>query len=136
LRAARRPFHHAAMIALLLTPAVLSSLVLAAHFLRRGQMLLFTLCMAMCWLSVVRKPWARRVWQALLGLGALTWLSTLASIARVRLHEHQPVLRTVIILSSVAAFTLLAALLLEHRRAYAHFDPAHGEPPVDAPPEA
>jgi hypothetical protein len=118
------------MLALLLTPAVLSSLVLAAHFLRRGQLLPFVLCFSITALAFVREPWARRVWQGFLGIGVLVWLGTLSSVARTRMQEGEPWLRPAIILGSVAAFTLLAALLLEHRRVYARFQGRGGAPPA------
>jgi glucose-6-phosphate-specific signal transduction histidine kinase len=116
------------VLALLLTPAVLSSLVLAAHFLRRGQLLPCACCVALVALAFVHRPWARRVWQGFLGLGVLVWLQTLSSVARTRLEHGEPWLRPALILGGVAAFTLLAAVLLEHRRVYARYHP------VDAPP--
>ncbi len=120
--------HAARLVALLLTPAVLASLVLAAHFLRRGELLPCAACLALAALAFVRRPWARRVWQAFLGLGTLVWLVTLSSLVRVRIHDGEPWVRPTIILGSVAAFTLVAAGLLEHRRAYAYY-----RAPTEAP---
>ena len=121
------------MLAMLLTPAVLATLVLAAHFLRRGQMLPFVVCVAMSGLAFVRQGWARRVWQGFLGIAVLVWLGTLAAIVRQRLHDGEAWRRPVVILGAVAAFTLVSALLLEHRRAYAHYD---GAGPAAPPPGA
>ena len=118
------------MLALLMTPAVLSSLVLAAHFLRRGQLLPFVFCFSMTALAFVRQPWARRIWQGFLGIGVLIWLGTLSRVARLRMDEHEPWLRPALILGCVAAFTLLAALLLEHRRVYARFQGRGEAPPA------
>jgi glucose-6-phosphate-specific signal transduction histidine kinase len=113
--------HHPTVLALLLTPAVLASLALAAHFLRRGQLLPCAVCVALVALAFVRRPWSRRVWQGLLGIGSLMWLATLSAIARQRIHDGESWTRTAVILGAVAGFTLVAAALLEHPRVYAHF---------------
>ena len=116
------------MLALLLAPAVLSSLVLAAHFLRRGQVLPFIACFAMAAFPAVRLPWVRRVWQGVLGLGVLVWLQALSQIARTRIEAGESWQRPAFILGGVAAFTVLSALLLEHRRVYAAYQGGGGAP--------
>ena len=124
----------APMFALLLTPAVLSSLVLAAHFLRRGQVLPFVFCFAAVAFAFVRQPWARRVWQGFLGIGVLVWVGALASVVRERMHDGQHWHRPALILGGVAAFTLIAALLLEHRRVYDRYDRSRDAAAAGAPP--
>ncbi len=101
-----------AMLALRLTPALLAALVLAAHFLRRGQFLPFVLCLAAAVLVFVRRPWVPRALQAFLALGAVLWLVTLAGMVRERMHSGEPWVRLVAILGGVAAFTLVAAAVV------------------------
>ncbi len=59
--------------AALLLPAV-SLLLLGAHFWRAGLVALAAACVAMTGLLAVRNPWASRVLQAVLALGAIEWL--------------------------------------------------------------
>lgn len=111
------------MTALLLTPVVLSTLVLAAHFLRGGHVAVVLLVLLTLPLLLVRRPWARRVVQAVLVLGALEWVRTLVSLVQLRAMLGQPWTRMAVILGSVALVTLLSALLLETRRVRARYAP-------------
>ncbi len=106
----------ARMLALTLTPAVLSALVLAAHFLRRGQIVLCALCLAAAALAFVRRPWAPRTLQVFLLLGVLEWARTLAALLQERRALGEPVGRLVIIMGPVIAVALLGAALAGTRR--------------------
>lgn len=106
----------ARMMALTLTPAVLSALVLAAHFLRSGQLVACALCLAAASLAFVRRPWAPRVLQAFLLLGVLEWARTLVALLGERRALGQPTGRLVIIIGSVIAVALLGAVLAGSRR--------------------
>lgn len=121
----------------LLFPSGLSALVLGAHFLRRGQVLLTMLCLGLVVLLYVRRPWARRVVQVALVAGAVEWLFTLALLVAERRASGEPWLRLVIILGAVGAVALGSALLLSTPRAARHFggtrDPdASAGPPAGA----
>jgi len=98
------------MTALLLTPVVLSLLVLAAHFFRHGHVALVLLTFVLMGLLAVRRAWAGRVVQGALVLGAAEWGRTLYTLAEARAVMGQPATRMVIILGAVAFFTLLSAL--------------------------
>lgn len=119
------------MLALMLTPAVLSLLVLAAHFLRRGQMVpcVATLAMLVVLLAV-RRPWVPRVTQVVLVAGALRWAWTLAGFVRQRAAEGEPAGRLVAILGAVIAINLLAALLLGLRRVTRRYAGAASQAPA------
>lgn len=93
-------------------PAILSFLVLGAHLLRSGLVLLVPLPLLFIFLLIPKAPWAVRSCQALLGLGALEWLRTLAMRVIERNGAGEPYLRLVLILGFVAAFTAGSALLL------------------------
>jgi hypothetical protein len=93
---------------LLLTPVILSLLLLAAHFWRAGLVPLALTCALLPLLLLVRRPWLPRLMQLVLVLGALEWLRTLYMLAAERLAFGQPVLRMAIILGSVAVVTVLS----------------------------
>ena len=102
------------LVARLILP-FLALLLLAAHFYRADLMPLAVLSAALTLLLAVPRPWAARTLQVALVLGALEWLRTLAALAAMRVALGQPYLRLVLILGAVAAFTLIAAWVLQHR---------------------
>src|SRR5512140_2245025 len=96
---------------LLLLPAALAALVLAAHFLRAGNPVLMLAALALIALMFVRRAWAARVIQLGLVLGTLEWVSTLVLLVSVRRHTGQPFTRMAIILGTVAAVTATSTVL-------------------------
>ena len=93
-------------------PTLLSFLVLAAHFLRAGNLLLVLGALAAPVLLLIRRRVALRGVQFLLFLAALVWLGTIpGSMANAR---HPPVAAA--ILGTVAALALVSAVLLNHPR--------------------
>jgi hypothetical protein len=101
---------------LLLVPAGLSALVLGAHFLRRGDLALVVVCLALLGGLFVRRLWAARLVQLALIAGALEWLRTLAQLLPARRAAGEPWVRLVAILGGVALLALLGAALFETRR--------------------
>jgi len=93
-------------------PALLAFLVLGAHFMRSGTVLLVPLPLLLIILLVPKAPWAVRTCQAALGLGALEWLRTLVMRVLERSALGEPYLRLIVILGAVALFTAGSALLL------------------------
>ena len=116
------------MNALLFTPVVLSALVLAAHFLRRGEWLPMLASLGIIALLFARRSWARRVIQLALLAGALEWARTLAGFVAERRATGEPWLRMAIILGAVIAVSLAGVAALEARRIRERFsanrDPA------------
>ena len=94
---------------------VLSLLVLGAHFMRYGNDIGMVLSVAPIALLFVRKPWAARVVQAVLVLGAIEWATTLVGLVQMRMAQGLPATRLAIILGAVILVTLTAALLFETR---------------------
>ncbi len=94
-------------------PIVLSLLVLAAHFLRGGGLLVAVGVLGLLALLAIRKPWVARVMQVVLTLGALEWMRTLVTLAMRRSEQGEPFLRMTLILGVVTAVTLASALLFE-----------------------
>lgn len=100
---------------LLLTPVVLSLLVLGAHFLRYGSSIGVFAALVLIALLFVRQPWVARVMQVVLVLGALEWLRTMYELGHVRALHGQPYGRMLAILGVVAAVTLCSALAFQSK---------------------
>ncbi len=104
------------MTPLLLAPTFLSALLLAAHFLRGGAILLAATSLAAAALAAVPRAWAARTVQAVLVLASAEWCRTLIRIAAERRAAGVPWLRMAVILGAAAVFAFAAALLYETRR--------------------
>ena len=106
---------------LLLLPAALSALVLAAHFLRFGSLVLVVASLALVVLMFVRRSWAARLIQVGLVLGALEWLWTLVFLVGARRQSGQPFIRLAVILGAVTALTGASTLCFRGRALRQHF---------------
>ncbi len=93
-------------------PFILSFIVLAAHFLRFGNLLLTALCLLIPFLLLVKKRWILIALQALTVAGALFWVKVAIDLLFFRLAVGVPWMRMVAILGAVAVFTLWSAWLL------------------------
>ena len=93
--------------------AVLSSLLLAAHFLHADQSLIAAACVALPIALLIRRRWATQIVQLALLTGALVWLWTMVQLAETFQEIGRSPMRMIFILSSVAGFTVLSALLLQ-----------------------
>jgi len=82
------------MIGLLLTPTVLTLVVLAAHFSRHDVPLLPWVCLALPLVLLVRRSWVPRLFQIVLIVGALEWLRTTAVLVSERMDAGDPWPRT------------------------------------------
>ena len=92
---------------------VFSLLILGAHFLRYGNEIGVALSVAPIALLFVRKPWAARVVQVILALGAIEWATTLVGLVQMRIAQGMPATRLAIILGTVVVVTVASALLFE-----------------------
>jgi hypothetical protein len=98
---------------MLLLPMLLSSLLLGAHFYRAENYWLVPVALAMPMILSIGRTWSVRVVQFMLVLGSLEWLRSMMEFTLQRQQMGMPYERLIVILSSVAAFTMLAAVLLE-----------------------
>jgi hypothetical protein len=98
------------LVGLLLVPVVLSLLLLGAHFLRAGNLLVVLLVLVLVALVGVRRRWVARVLPAALVLGAVEWIRTTVQYVAERSSEGEPYVRLIVILGSVSLFTALSAL--------------------------
>jgi len=101
--------------ALRLLPVVLALAVLAAHFYRGQLWVPFGVTVALLPFLFIRAPWAARVLQAALVIGALEWIRTAAALIALRLSMGMPWMRLAIILGVVALATGLCALVFRSR---------------------
>lgn len=93
-------------------PLILSALVLAAHFLRTGNLVVVALILCAPLLLLVRQRWVVIALQVGLGVAALEWIRTAVTIAQERAATGAPTTRMFVILGGVALFTALSALPL------------------------
>lgn len=91
---------------------VAAAMLIAAHFLRVGNMIGVALCLAMPLLFLVRQRWSLLLLQGLAYVAAAIWLVTAWQVAAERLSFGQPWLRAAFILVIVAAISALAGMLL------------------------
>ena len=98
-----------------LLPVFISFLLLAAHFLRAGQVVFVVGLLALLLLLFIRKFWVPWVIQAILLLGAVEWIVTLYSVAQLRIASGEPWTRMAIILGAVALFTALSGLVFRSK---------------------
>lgn len=104
------------MTGLLLTPSMLSLVVLAAHFSRHDVPVMPWVCLALPVLLLVRRPWVPRVVQLVLIAGAIEWIRTTVVLVAERMDAGDPWLRMAAILIVVTFVAAGSALLLETGR--------------------
>ena len=110
------------MLFLRLLPAILGSILLGAHFLRWGNILLAAALAAFPFALALRAPWVKRAFEVLLAVGVLVWLSTAVRLGAARMEAGVPWMRMACILGGVAAFNGLAIWLLQGERMRAFFN--------------
>src|SRR4051794_34355736 len=94
-------------------PLAVSALLIAAHFLRGGNILVTIACLAAPFLLLLRRPILTIVVQLMLVIAAVEWLRTALLIAQERAANGAPATRMFVILGSVSLFTLLSAVPLK-----------------------
>ena len=118
------------MLFVCLIPMLFSVLVLAAHFLRTGPIILAMLCLIVPLALFIRRMWALRLVQLFLLLGAAEWVRTLIVLVRDRQVQGEPWLRLVIILGVVVAFTAGSAFIMQAKKVRDHYGDAPGAAPT------
>ena len=94
---------------------IIVSWLLAAHFLRMGNVIAVALCLAAPLLFLVRRRWSLLLLQGLAYVAAVVWLAKAWEIAATRWSSGEPWLRAAAILVAVAAINILAGGLLRSR---------------------
>src|SRR3974390_258905 len=91
---------------------VFAALLIAAHFLRDGNLLGVAICLAAPLLFLARRRWSLLSLEGLAYVAAIIWIWTAWQIAMERLAFGQPWLRASLILGVVAAVSALAGGVL------------------------
>ena len=121
---------------LYLIPVLLSTLVMAAHFLRSGHMVVVWLILLSPLLLLIRRPWVARTFQLALAFGAFEWALTAIKLGRLRTEMNQDWLRMAIILGIVTAITAGSALLFQTRRLKRRYRIPESESESESEPES
>ena len=91
---------------------IIAALLLGAHFLRAGNLLMVALCLAAPLLFLYRRRRSLLLLQ-LLAYGATgVWIMAAVQLVQMRQELAQPWTAAAVILGTVALFTLMAGLLL------------------------
>jgi hypothetical protein len=110
------------MTFVVLSPAFLSFVLLAAHFYRAHHLVLVAVVVLLLAMMGLRRAWVPRVLQAALVLGALEWLMTMTTLVQERSALGQPYWRLTSILGAVCVLTALSSLGFRTRLSQAFFN--------------
>ncbi|MGK5086436.1 4Fe-4S binding protein [Bdellovibrionota bacterium FG-2] len=105
----------------ILFPALLSTLIIAAHFFRFGEPGLVCVALLSSALLLFKRRWALRSFQFLLAVAGVVWIHTLLRLATWRFEMGEPWIRLSLILGGVALFTVFSAWLLGREKCLARF---------------
>lgn len=94
---------------------VVAALLIAAHFLRQGSLVLTAVCLLVPLLFFYRRRWSLIVLQLGAYLSAGKWVVALLLIVQQRLAEGRPWTVAAIILGTVIVLTVAAGVLLNSR---------------------
>jgi len=100
---------------------VVAALLLGAHFLRAGNLVIVALCLAAPLFFLARKRWSLIVLQLLAYAASANWILVAVRLVQLRQQMREPWTAAAIILGSVALFTLLTGLLLNTRAIKQHY---------------
>jgi len=101
------------MVILYSIPIVLSSFLIAAHFIRNDLQLIAVACLLLPLLLLFRKSWIPKLTTAFLVLYSIEWVRTMFSFIEQYKVQERPFLKLVMILSSVIALTLLSSTVFK-----------------------
>lgn len=96
-------------------PVILSFLLLAAHFSRANLSVLIIPTLLLPFLLFMKKAWVARVIQIALVIGAAEWIRAIFEYVNIRQQLGEDWTKLAVILSGVALFTLLSALIFQSK---------------------
>ena len=102
-------------MALRISLFAIAALLLGAHFLRGSNFGLAALCLIAPLLFLYRKRWILILLQVMAYGAAVNWIVAAVQIVQLRQLEGRAWATAAVILEAVAAFTILAGLLLNSR---------------------
>ena len=96
----------------LMLPVTISFLLLAAHFMRESNRILFSLTLfVLVVVLLVHEPLIAKIAQVSLVLGAIEWVGTGLFFVGLRMQSNRPWIRLAIIIGVVACFTFASGLV-------------------------
>lgn len=104
-----------------ITLYIIVTLLIAAHFLRVGNVIAVALCLPTPLLFLVRQRWSLLLLQWLAYVAAVVWLAAAWQIVATRWSFGEPWLRAAAILVAVATINVLAGGLLRSRTLQARY---------------
>jgi hypothetical protein len=107
-----------------LSPVFISLLLLAAHFLRYGNILFTVLSLSAIPLLAIRRKWVVLLFRILLFLGTVEWARTIWALVAIRKEFEKPYLRMAVILGVVALFSFFSAFVFNSERVRIRFSEA------------
>ena len=113
-------------------PTFLALILLGAHFLRAGSILLAAACVLLPLLLLIRRRVALRIVQCALAAGVVVWIHTALVLTQMRMQLGVPWLRMLLILSAVCLFTAGCVWLLQTKAVKQHFPLQERIKPTDA----
>ncbi|MFC1525652.1 hypothetical protein ACFL6X_02455 [Candidatus Latescibacterota bacterium] len=105
----------------LLTPALVSCLLIAAHHLRAGSTLTVVVYLLLPLALLLRHRMSAIAMQVALGLAAVTWITTASRLVQLRMAAGEPWGRMALILGAVIAVTLVSILVFTTGPVRAHY---------------
>jgi len=96
-------------------PVVLSVVLIAAHFYRKGQYTFAYTLIGTPVILFIKKPFSPRIIQTILFFATIQWWMTIYKIIEFRKAFNMPWLRFGLIMGGVAVFTLFSIILLESK---------------------
>lgn len=92
-----------------LFPVLISYLIIAAHFLRNGNIFVVAIYLFLLLSLLVRHSFVARVVQVSLVLAGIEWILTTIVLVNDRITQGTPWIRLAIILGTVVCFTFASA---------------------------
>lgn len=107
---------------MIIIPALLSCAVLAAHFLRWGNLPGVIVVLALTVLALAaRRDWSLKLLQGMLFASPFLWVFLAYRTASERILEGRPYLRACLIFAAVALFSVWSAVILARPKARERF---------------
>ncbi|MEW5756067.1 MAG: hypothetical protein AB1810_07160 [Pseudomonadota bacterium] len=94
---------------------VLAALLIAAHFLRQGNLVLVAVCLSAPLFLLIHRQWSMIALQAMLYAAAGIWIFVLLHLIELRAMAGRPWGVAALILGVVALYTALTGVLLNSR---------------------
>ncbi len=104
-----------------LFPIIFSTILFSAHLLRFYGYVYPVALLALLLTLLVKKKWVIRLWQFLLLIAGIIWIKITISLILLRIDQHKPWLRLLIIMGAVILFNFFALLSTRSKKILAYY---------------